>query len=142
MTEPAPEPKNPRHWGKLERPGIRRKLIHELARAEKTQQQLADEYGVVKSSITEFKQRHTDRITEVAQALEDEFAGLWIAQKVDRLDQLQDLYEGDDDPDRVRLRKELLRAAAEELGQIPQRTTIVQAQPLEVRLVGVDTEQL
>ncbi|MEU0411714.1 hypothetical protein ABZ307_28385 [Streptomyces griseorubiginosus] len=143
-NEEAPENTNPRSWGKLERPGVRRKLIHELARGEKTQMQLAREYGVVNSSITEFKQRHTDRIAEVAQALEDEFAGLWVAQKVDRLDQLQDLYEAADagDLDRIRAKVDILRKAAEELGQIPQRTTIVQAQPLEVRLVGVDTEQL
>jgi hypothetical protein len=137
-AETASENKGSRSWGKLERPGIRRKLIHELARGEKTQVQLADEYGVVPSSITEFKQRHVDRIAEVAQALEDEFAGLWIAQKSERLDQLQELYEGDDDPERVRLRKELLRAAAEELGQIPNRATINLAQPVRVEIAGVE----
>ncbi|MEU1554326.1 hypothetical protein ABZ517_16605 [Streptomyces scabiei] len=138
-TEQAPEPKGPRNWGKLERPGIRRKLIHELARAEKTQQQLADEYGVAKSSITEFKQRHVDHIREVAQNLEDEFAGLWIAQKIDRLAEMQDMYEDTTlTPRQIETRLAALRHAAEELGQIPNRTTINLTQPVRVEIAGVE----
>lgn len=141
-TEAAAEPEQ-RNWGRLERPGTRRRLMTELARGEKTQAQLAREYGVVESSMTEFKQRHRDRIDEIARDIDNEFSGLWVTQKTERLDEMQTLYEGITsgeitDLDQVKTRLDVLRKAAEELGQIPNRTTIDLAQPVEVRIVGAD----
>lgn len=131
-----------RRWGKLERPGTRRRLIRELAQGVKGIRELAREYDVSDSSIREFRDRHLDEIHETIRDLDDEFSGLWIAQKLNRIAELQELYEGDEDIDRVKLRVDILRKAAEELGQIPNRTTITMNQPIEVRLIGIDTEQL
>ncbi len=127
-----------RNWGRLERPGTRRRVMTELARGEKTQQQIADEYGVAKSSITEFKQRHRDQIDEIARDIENEFAGLWIADKLNRLDELQGLYADDMTPRERETRASILRAAAEELGQIPNRTTISMEQPVRVEITGLE----
>lgn len=133
--------------GKLERPGIRRRLIHELAREEKTQAQLAREYGCDRSSITLFKQRHEQRILEVAADIENEFAGLWVAQKVSRLDEMQNIYDGIDsgeleDLDSVKTRIDILRKVAEELGQIPNRSTVRVEGGVKIELVGVDPDAL
>jgi hypothetical protein len=127
------------HRSKLERQAWRkRRLIVELARGEKTQTKLAAENGVSQSSISEFSSRHTDEIAEAREHLEDEFNGVWIAQKLNRLIEMEGLYEGDVAPRDRETRLAVLRAAAEELGQIPNRTTIDFAQPVEVRIVGAE----
>lgn len=127
------------HKSKLEGQAWRkRRLITELARGEKSQSQLAAENGVAQSSISEFRSRHLDEIEEAQQHLEDEFNGVWIAQKLNRLIEQQALYE-DDVPSREReTRLAVLRAAAEELGQIPNRTTINLEQPVRVEITGLE----
>lgn len=134
----------------LEVPWVRRKLIHELARGEKTQTQLGQEYRVDQSAISLFNTRHADKIDAVRGDLENQFAGLWVAEKRNRLATLEDLVEKVqelvDDPatrmDAARHIKDLLRGVSEELGQIPNRATIQVAQPVTVRLEGVDTDAL
>lgn len=135
-TEQAPE-QNQRHRGKLEGAAWRRrKLITELARGEKTMRVLASENGVSPSSIHEFKERHLEDIAEALTHLGDEFDGVWIAQKINRLIEMEDLYSSDM-PNRDReTRLAVLRAAAEELGQIPNRTTIDMALPVHVVIEG------
>lgn len=126
------------HWGRLESAGRRNALIRQLARGERTVRQLAAIHQVAHSSIVEFAQRHKDEIEarkqEDYRALDD----TWIAHKEDRLMQLESLYSklehNEVEPDVVRAAKDLLRAAAEELGQIPNKTTVVQAQPVEIIL--------
>lgn len=127
------------HRSKLERQAWRkRRLIIELARGEKTQTKLAAENGVSQSSISEFSSRHTDEIAEAREHLEDEFNGIWIAQKLNRLIEQQSLYEDDVAPRERETRLAVLRAAAEELGQIPNRTTISMEQPVRVEISGLD----
>lgn len=70
---------------KLEPAHIKQKLIRELAEQKKTQAVLAREYGVSHPSIVSFKQRHKRRIEAVREDLENEFAGLWIADKSARV---------------------------------------------------------
>lgn len=138
-TERASE-RRPAHKGKLERPGIRRKLIRELAEAEVPQAALAQKYGCATSSLTEFKQRHQEEITAVAADLENEFAGLWIADKSTRLSELQELYEAAETGDLnvIKARVDVMRKAAEELGHIPNRTTINLEQPIRVEITGLE----
>jgi hypothetical protein len=61
------------------------KLIRALATGEKTRAELARERGVTATAISEFRKRHADAIAEVAANVADEYAGLWIAQKRERL---------------------------------------------------------
>lgn len=127
------------HKSKLEGQAWRkRRLITELARGEKSQSQLAAENGVAQSSISEFRSRHLDEIEEAQQHLEDEFNGVWIAQKLNRLIEQQALYEDDVPPRERETRLAVLRAAAEELGQIPNRTTISMEQPVRVEITGLE----
>lgn len=70
---------------KLEPAHIKQRLIRELAEQKKTQAVLAKEYGVSHPSIVSFKQRHKRRIEAVRADLENEFAGLWIADKSARV---------------------------------------------------------
>lgn len=138
-NEQAPE-QNTRHRGKLEGAAWRRhRLITELARGEKTERTLASENGVAPSAINQFRQRHADEIEERRTLLGQEFDGLWISQKLSRLIEMEELYTDTGLSNREReTRLAVLRAAAEELGQIPNRTTIDMATPVEVRIQGAD----
>lgn len=128
-----------RYKNKLEGAAWRRhRLITELAKGEKTQRVLASENGVSQSSVSEFAARHADEIEERRAHLNEEFDGLWIAQKLSRLVEMEELY-GSTMSNRDReTRLAVLRAAAEELGQIPNRTTIDFAQPIEINIQGAD----
>lgn len=137
-SDAAPDT-NPRHKNKLEGAAWRRhRLITELAKGEKTQVTLARENGVTQSSVSEFASRHADEIEERRALLGAEFDGLWIAQKLSRLVEMEELYDsGMSNRDRE-TRLAVLRAAAEELGQIPNRTTIDFAQPIEININGAE----
>lgn len=127
-----------RHHGKLERAYARRRLILDLAREEKTQEQLAALYECSQSSISEFKARHMAAILEARENLNNEFAGLWIAQKLDRLAELEALFEDTVSARDRETKAMLLRHAAEELGQIPNKTTLDITAEVKVRIEGLD----
>lgn len=89
----------------LERPWIRWQLVRELALKEETRAQLARRYGVDRSAMTQFAQRHTAAIAAVEREIENEMAGLWIAQKRNRIavyqqdvEEITKLVERDVDP--------------------------------------------
>jgi hypothetical protein len=136
-TERSSErPVHRRNANKLERPGVRTKLIILLAKGVHSERQLAAMYECAPSAIHQFLDRHRDEI-EAERGQENEaYAGRWIADKRARLSELEDLFnglgDGEIDGDVARAAKDILRAAAEELGQIPNKTTVVQAQPFEV----------
>lgn len=124
------------HRGKLERGWRKRTLIRELAEGERTMRQLAETHGVAVSSIHEFSTRHAEEITHVRDNLEDEFAGLWVAKKSNRLaeyeadldmiaEKLAEAEESGMEPkDLVAAKHRALRAVAEELGQLPNRMSV------------------
>lgn len=136
--EQAPERRG-RNVGKLERAYVRRRLITELAKEEKTQRELAALYDCAPSAIAQFKERHLPAILETRENLGNEFAGLWIAQKLDRLAEMIELYEDTSLSSRDRETKlAVLRHAAEELGQIPNKTTLDITAEVKVRIEGLD----
>jgi hypothetical protein len=143
-TQPDPASDGRRaHKSKLEGQAWRkRRLIMELARGEKTQKQLGAENGVAQSSISEFASRHVDEIEEARHQLAEEFDGVWIAQKLNRLIEMEALYENGVAPRERETRLAVLRAAAEELGQIPNRTTINLEQPVRVELTGINLDDV
>jgi predicted transcriptional regulator len=153
-TEGPTEPQKPYRY-RLERGWAKRQLIHELARMEKTQQLLAQEYGVTESAVTQFKQRHQAEIEAVKLDIENEFAGLWVARKVNRLAELESDIEriistnaGDTvrmaDAEILRTKAALLKQVADELGQIPNKSHIRIEQDTVVRylMTGVDDTDL
>lgn len=144
QTGTQPPQASPRKSGKLEQPGTRRRLIHTLARADRPIRQVAREFNCDESSVREFRDRHTDEIAAVTEDIDNEFAGLWIAQKQERLDVLTDLFRAADtgDLDGIKVQIDILRKAAEELGQIPNRTTVKVDGGMRIELVGVDPDTL
>ena len=94
MDEAALErPGRRRQVGKLSRPWIKRQLCRDLAISELNQSQLAVKYDCVPSAITEFKKRNTAEINAIRDDLENEFAGLWAANKANRIKVLEDQLE-------------------------------------------------
>lgn len=127
-------------------------LCHDLAAGEKTQVELAAEHGVTQPAIAMFKARNAARIAAVRERLDDEFAGLWIAQKRNRVAEYQSDVERINaksqkdgatmaDADMLRVKGTFLKAVAEELGQLPARVN-VSVSPVVHILEGVSREEL
>lgn len=129
------------------KPWQRHKLLRELAAGEKTSAQLSREYGMSASGIREFKKRHRAEVDAIAAAAGDEFAGLWIADKGQRLAAYQADYEiaADDDKQShhewVKARTGILHAVAEETGQLPPRATVAIVPVVHI-IEGVDLDVL
>ena len=129
------------------KPWERRQLCRELAAGELTRAQLARKYGINRSGITRFAQRHAREIDDIKANLDDEFAGLWIASKAARIAAYQADAERSEDGgygshyEQIRTRLQIYRAVAEELGQLPGRTTVTVVPVVHV-VEGVDLEAL
>lgn len=119
-------------------------LQRALAVGEVKRTDLARLYGVNPSTITRFAERHAGRIDEIRQHLDDEFAGLWIADQKARLAAYQAEYEAiADNPHHewVKARLTALKSVAEETGQLPGRTQI-NVMPVVHVVEGVVLEDL
>jgi hypothetical protein len=129
------------------RPWERRQLCRELATGDMTRAALARKYGVVRSTITEFAKRHAREIDEIKAHLDDDFAGLWIADKSARMAAYQaDLELSGTGKygshwEQIRTRSQILKQVAEELGQMPPRAGVVVV-PVTHIIEGVDVESL
>lgn len=145
MTEPTSQassrPRRP-----LGRGWVKRKLIIDLAKGEKTQRVLAKEYGVSQPSISEFKIKHAAEISEAAKNLEDEFVGLWVANKANRLAEYEADIErvNEQGASDLASKHRALRHVAEELGHIPNKVTLAGEVSTRVtyEVVGVPPEDL
>lgn len=122
----------------------KRKLVRELALGELNQTQLAERYDVTPSAISHFAKRNRDEIEAVRANIDDEFAGLLIAQKAHRLGVLEHLldvaltptpkvapsgrvvYVDDKMVEEIAgdLAAKVIKQAAEEMGQLPNRITL------------------
>jgi hypothetical protein len=69
------------HRYRLEHGWHRQRLIHELARQERSHTALAKDYGVTQSAVSQFAQRHADEIQAIRTDIEAEFSHLWVADK-------------------------------------------------------------
>jgi len=61
------------------------RLMRELAVSGKLQSTLAKEYNVTQGAISIFKIKHSQEIKRISENAADEYAGLWIASKLNRL---------------------------------------------------------
>lgn len=114
----------------LDRGWRRARLIRALAVGEKSQVQLADEFGVTQSSISSFLKRHAGEVATLQEKLNDEWAALWVADKYNRVAELQsDIEDVTEQAAKVgikafdterllRIKHTALRQIAEELGQL------------------------
>lgn len=134
----------------LELPWTRRQLIVDLALSGKSQEALADKYGVTQSAVSQFKARHRAEIQAVLDDRENEFAGIAIADKQNRLASYAHILETalkptpktngkgelvfgkpDENGERPVIMEidagaalKALRNVAEELGHLPNRVTL------------------
>src|ERR1044072_4138791 len=79
--------------GKLSRGRTKVFLLRELAVGAVSKTKLAERLGVTVMAVSIFEKNHAEEITAIREDLENEWAGLWIATKRDRLAELQQMYE-------------------------------------------------
>ncbi len=121
-------------------------LIRALALSGRSQVELAEEYGVTEQAISAFQQRNRAEIDALKADAANEFAGVLIAQKINRVVALEEILEKalqptpkiDNkgfqvvDPETGNFIYEVdgrtalaaLKQAAEEMGQLVQRTQV------------------
>jgi hypothetical protein len=115
--------------GKLSR-ADQRQLQRELATGDVMRADLARRYGVTRGYVTIFAKQYAREIADIKAQLDDEFAGLWIAQKEQRIAAYQAEYERAlrhprrDHFEWINARRQILHTVAEELGQLPPRQTV------------------
>jgi hypothetical protein len=142
------DPRNagPAVKGHLERGWVAHRLIRDFALGEKNGQELADIYGCSRQSISAFKRKYSLEIEEVRNNLADEYAGLWVAKKLDRIREYQVAAEKMASGQSARSQEVLisiLKAVAEELGDLPARTQVqVNTAAVTYQVVAVDLEDL
>lgn len=122
----------------------RRQLQTELATGSKTKAQLAREYGVTGPAITNFNNRHKAVIEKIRDNAADEFAGIAIAVKANRIALYNQLVEEATERGDDKTVARLLRQAAEELGHLPGRVTISGeiGTTSTYKIEGIDLEDL
>lgn len=132
--------------GHLERGWVKHRLIRDLALGDKTGVQLAAQYGVSTTSISAFKRRYGPEVEEVRNNLADEYAGLWVAQKIGRIREYQQAAEkmiGNASPRNAEVLVTILKAVAEELGQLPARTQVnVSTEQVTYQIVGINPDDI
>jgi hypothetical protein len=143
----------------IDRGHIRYQVIRILAAGEKTQVEIAAQFGCAQNTVSDFAKKYAERIAVVRDKLDDDFAGLWIADKAQRLAEYEDdvqkigeLIEASENDSAIvkaqlgtlfRAKQAAVRAAAEELGSLPSRQELrIQSEPVTYRIEGVNTEDL
>ena len=134
------------------KPRIPPHRIHEacrlLAEAELTRAQIARRFGITRSAVSQFAKRHRDRIEQIRADLDNEFAGLWITRKANRLAgyeadfELAASHRNASHHEWVKARTQILHAVAEELGDLPSRNGTAVIIPVVHVLEAVDLEKL
>lgn len=109
--------------------------------------ELAEMFDEEPNTVRAFKQRNRQAIQTCSVDIENEYAALWIAKKVNRIaelqadvDQINDSLEDEADPAMFRAKLQALRLVAEELGQLTQQ--ISSTNKTQYEIVGVDMSKL
>lgn len=132
--------------GHLERGWVKHRLIRDFALGEKSGREMAKEYGVSETSMSAFKRRNAMEIEEVRNHLADEYAGVWVATKLNRIREYQEAAEkmaSGSSPRNQEVLVSILKAVAEELGQLPARQQVnVSTENVTYQIVGIDLDDL
>lgn len=116
--------------------------MRELALSGRTLTDLAKQYGVTQSAVSQFQTRHELQILEMRADSENELAGILYVKKGERLQKYAEmLEEGTMSASDV---QRALRQMAEELGSLPNRVTMGGEINTKVtyEVAGVDPEAL
>lgn len=104
---------------RLNRGSTKYRLQRALAEDKYSQRELAKQFGVSQQAISLFKTKWSEVIEEIRQDTENEFAGLYLADKKNRIaEYLQSVEDLSDKPQYARSHHNALRSIAEELGQL------------------------
>jgi hypothetical protein len=145
-TELAPAERQRAVRGALERSWTKHRLIRDMALGEKTGAELARIYGVSAAAISLFKKRHLHEVEEIRENLADEYAGVWVARKLERIRSYQDAAEkmsSGESPRQAEVLVGILKAVAEELGDLPARQQVtVNTADVTYQIIGIDIEDL
>jgi len=132
--------------GHLERGWVKHRLIRDMALGEKTGGELAKLYGCSQTSVSAFRKRHALEIEEVRNNLADQYAGVWVARKLDRIREYQNAAEKMASGESARNQEVLvsiLKAVAEELGDLPARTQVnVSSETTVYQVVGISDDDI
>lgn len=119
-------------------------LIDDLIDGTTTHEELGIKYEVTHQAISEFKKRHAAIIEERRKNAADEFAGMWIAKKKNRVAayeaDVERIDELEADPQWTRIKHAALKSVAEELGQL--KTYIDAESRVNYTVDGVDMDKL
>jgi hypothetical protein len=144
--EPKRSDGGPARKGHLERGWVKHRLLRDFALGEKNQRELATLYGCSITSISQFKKRHALEIEEVRDNLADQYAGVWVAKKLDRIREYQNAAEKMASGESARSQEVLvsiLKAVAEELGDLPARTQVnISNEEVTYQIVGVSVDDI
>jgi hypothetical protein len=132
--------------GHLERGWVKHRLIRDFALGEKSGRELAEQYGCSVTSISAFKKRHSMEIEEVRNNLADQYAGVWVAKKIERIREYQNAAEkmaSGHSPRNQEVLVSILKAVAEELGDLPARTQVnISQENVTYEIVGVSVDDI
>jgi transcriptional regulator with XRE-family HTH domain len=127
-------------------------LKRDLADKKLSQTQLAEKYEVTQGAISEFGRRYKDDIDAIIADFDNEYAGIWAANKANRLteyqadvDMINEQLETVDNPRNLRtllqFKQAALRSIAEELGHLTQKVETKNSTTTYI-VEGVDTEAM
>lgn len=132
--------------GHLERGWVKHRLIRDFALGEKSGRELAEIYGCSVTSISAFKRRYALEIEEVRNNLADQYAGMWVAKKIERIREYQEAAEKMAKGESARNQEVLvsiLKAVAEELGDLPARTQVnVSTEHTVYQVIGISEDDI
>lgn len=140
-------------------------MIRDIALSGMTQKEIGEKYGVGQSSVSEFATRNREAINAVRADADNEYAGILIAQKRERLALLEEIADEamkptpkidnkgnhvqDRDGEYVyeidgRAAMQAVKQAAEEMGQLPTRLQISGGLDVKTNYTidGVDPNEL
>lgn len=115
-------------------PWKRLQLLHELADGQMSQPQLAEKYGITPQYVSRVYNDNKEKVEAIRRDRENEFAGLWIADKKNRVAAYEEMAErlhDSDDPKLLARYQTALKSVAEELGALPTKTQL-QVDPVQV----------
>jgi hypothetical protein len=125
-------------------------LLHMLADDELTQEEMGKQLGYTRAMVATFKARNLDQIEAIRADRTNEFAGLWIADRKERVAEYEEDVERvkewldsgelapEDAPPLLRIKQSALRNTAEELGHLKQH--VVSEERHEVKYITENTD--
>ena len=159
MPRGATKPRRKSTPGKLEQVRTRGKVIQDLAEGQITRAKIAEKYNVAEDSIYAFQRRHRLEIQQIRDRILGDINDIYLTDKRARIQQYADdiamtkgweigpVFDKDSNViaremnvSLIRQRQQLVRAIADELGDIPRQTVNDGGvtDRIEIEFVGID----